>query len=108
MQQIYTLVEKLGTKGDALGKEILNYIAAVGFEMNRNFTAVLEAINKGVAGADSLRDLLEKVLEKQDCTMEYSRRLDSIVFYTRATHVYANQRCSQILDLFLDWLRIEW
>ena len=66
MQQIYTLVEKLGTKGDALGKEILNYIAAVGFEMNRNFTAVLEAINKGVAGADSLRDLLEKVLEKQD------------------------------------------
>ncbi len=66
LQQIYTLVEKLGTKGDALGKEILNYIAAVGFEMNRNFTAVLEAINKGVAGADSLRDLLEKVLEKQD------------------------------------------
>ncbi len=66
LQQIYTLVENLGTKGDALGKEILNYIAAVGFEMNRNFTAVLEAINKGVAGADSLRDLLEKVLEKQD------------------------------------------
>ena len=66
LQQIYTLVEKLGTKGDALGKEILNYIAAVGFEMNRNFTAVLEAINKGVAGADSLRDLLEKILEKQD------------------------------------------
>ena len=66
LQQIYTLVEKLGTKGDALGKEILNYIAAVGFEMNRNFTAVLEAINKGVAGADSLRDLLEKVLDKQD------------------------------------------
>ena len=66
LQQIYALVEKLGTKGDALGKEILNYIAAVGFEMNRNFTAVLEAINKGVAGADSLRDLLEKVLEKQD------------------------------------------
>lgn len=66
LQQIYTLVENLGTKGDALGKEILSYIAAVGFEMNRNFTAVLEAINKGVAGADSLRDLLEKVLEKQD------------------------------------------
>ena len=34
--------------------------------MNRNFTAVLEAINNGVAGTDSLRDLLEKVLEKQD------------------------------------------
>lgn len=66
LAQLNTQVKQNGEDGKKLGNEILNYLGAVGFEMNRNFTAVLEAINKGVAGTDSLRDLLEKVLDKQD------------------------------------------
>ena len=66
LAQLNTQVKQNGEDCKKLGNEILNYLGAVGFEMNRNFTAVLEAINKGVAGTDSLRDLLEKVLDKQD------------------------------------------
>lgn len=66
LNKLYALVEKLGKDGDKLGKEILNYIAAVGFEMNRNFSAILDAINKGAEGSDGIRALLEKVLAKQD------------------------------------------
>ena len=63
--QLTTQVKQNGEDGKKLGKEILDAINKLGVDMNTNFTAVLEAINKGVAGADSLRDLLEKVLEKQ-------------------------------------------
>lgn len=64
--QLTTQVKQNGEDGKKLGKEILDAINKYGVDMNTNFVAVLEAINKGVAGADSLRDLLEKVLEKQD------------------------------------------
>ena len=64
--QLTTQVKQNGEDGKKLGKEILDAINKLGVDMNTNFAAVLEAINKGVAGADSLRDLLEKVLEKQD------------------------------------------
>lgn len=64
--QLTTQVKQNGEDGKKLGKEILDAINKHGVDMNTNFAAVLEAINKGVAGADSLRDLLEKVLEKQD------------------------------------------
>ena len=63
--QLNTQVKQNGEDGKQLGNDILNTLNALGFEMNRNFTAVLEAINKGVAGADSLRDLLEKVIDNQ-------------------------------------------
>ena len=66
LQKINANVVKNGEDGKKLGKEILDAINKYGVDMNTNFVAVLEAINKGVAGADSLRDLLEKVLEKQD------------------------------------------
>lgn len=46
--------------------KILNYIAAVGYDMNINFTAILNAINNGGKGAEEIKALLEKVLEKQD------------------------------------------
>ena len=36
LNNIYNLVETNGTKADDMGKQILNYIAAVGFEMNQN------------------------------------------------------------------------
>ena len=65
LEQLIKLVNKNGSDANALGKEILNYIAAVGFEMNRNFSAVLEAINKGAEGSDGIRALLEKVIKNQ-------------------------------------------
>ena len=49
--------------------KILNYIAAVGYDMNRNFTAILNAINNGGKGTEKIEALLEKVLEKQDQNM---------------------------------------
>ena len=63
-------VKQNGEEGKKLGNEILNYIAAVGFEMNRNFTAILNAINTGNKGTAELKSLLEKVLEKQDQNMD--------------------------------------
>ena len=47
LNKLYTLVEGQGTKADAMGKEILNYIAAVGFEMNRNFGKLIEEVQTG-------------------------------------------------------------
>ena len=49
--------------------KILNYIAAVGYDMNINFTAILNAINNGGKGTEKIEALLEKVLEKQDQNM---------------------------------------
>ena len=68
-------VKQNGDDGKKLGNDILNYLGAVGFEMNRNFTAVLNAINtladKGNSGAaDKIVAMLEKVLEKQDKNTE--------------------------------------
>lgn len=68
-------VKQNGDDGKKLGNDILNYLGAVGFEMNRNFTAVLNAINaladKGSSGAaDKIVAMLEKVLEKQDKNTE--------------------------------------
>ena len=66
VSELKALVEKRGQEGKELGDQILNYIAAVGFEMNRNFSAVLEAINKGAQGSDSIKALLEKIIANQD------------------------------------------
>lgn len=63
-------VKQNGDDGKKLGNDILNYLGAIGFEMNRNFTAVLDAINSGNKGTEQIKDLLEKVLEKQDQNMD--------------------------------------
>lgn len=66
LAELNKLVADGNKQNQELGEKILNYLGSIGFEMNRNFTAVLEAINKGVAGTESLRDLLEKILDNQD------------------------------------------
>lgn len=63
-------VKQNGEDGKKLGNDILNYLGNIGFEMNRNFTAILDAINTGNKGTDELKSLLEKVLEKQDQNMD--------------------------------------
>ena len=62
-------IEQNGEAAKDNTDKILNYIAAVGFEMNRNFTAILNAINNGGKGTEKIEALLEKVLEKQDQNM---------------------------------------
>lgn len=62
-------IEQNGEAAKDNTDKILNYIAAVGYEMNRNFTAILNAINNGGKGTEKIEALLEKVLEKQDQNM---------------------------------------
>ena len=58
LQKLYNLVEKLGKNGDAMGKQILEYIAAVGFEMNGNFSKLIDAVN---ANGNKLSDKLDEI-----------------------------------------------
>lgn len=62
-------IEKNGEAAKDNTDKILNYIAAVGYDMNRNFTAILNAINNGGKGTEKIEALLEKILEKQDQNM---------------------------------------
>ena len=64
-----TLVKNHDEKSEKLGNNILNYLGAIGFDMNKNFTAILGAINTGNNGTNELKSLLEKVLAKQDQNM---------------------------------------
>lgn len=65
-----TLIEKRGDEGKDLGDKILNAITSINADMSKNFSAILEAINKGAQGSDGIRALLEKVLDKQDQNRE--------------------------------------
>ena len=67
--QLNTLVKENNENNQKLGNQIINYLGKLGTDMNKDFTAILNAINKGNAGTDKLQDLLEKVLEKQDQNM---------------------------------------
>ena len=62
-------IEQNGEAAKDNTDKILNYIAAVGYDMNRNFTAILNAINNGGKGTEKIEALLEKILEKQDQNM---------------------------------------
>ena len=67
--QLNTLVKENNENNQKLGNQIINYLGKLDIDMNKDFTAILNAINKGNAGTDKLQDLLEKVLEKQDQNM---------------------------------------
>ncbi len=59
-------IEKFGEEGKTFANKLFNYLGAIGFEMNRNFTAVLNAINSGNKISAELKALIEKAIEKQD------------------------------------------
>ena len=61
------LLENMSSQNEKLQKEILNYIAAVGFEMNGHLNKILEAINNIKTGdGANIEALLEKILAKMD------------------------------------------
>lgn len=66
MQELTKLVSDHNKDSKDLGNKVLQYIAALGFDMNKNFTAILNAINDGNKGTESLKELLEKVLDNQN------------------------------------------
>lgn len=61
------LLENMSSQNEKLQKEILNYIAAVGFEMNGHLNKILEAV-KNIKTGDgaNIEALLEKILAKMD------------------------------------------
>ena len=61
------LLENMSSQNEKLQKEILNYIAAVGFEMNGHLNKILEAV-KNIKTGDgaNVEALLEKILAKMD------------------------------------------
>ena len=99
LQKLYTLVEKLGSKGDAMGKEILNYIAAVGFEMNGNFSKLIDAVNNGNVKLDNITALLQKINANVVKNGEDGKKLgDEILNYIAAVGFEMNGNFSKLLD----------
>ena len=103
---IYNLVENNGNKADAMGKEILNYIAAVGFEMNRNFSKLIEEVQTGNGKLDetniSLSDitsLLNKINANVQKNGEDGKKLgNEILNYLGAVGFEMNKNFSAVLD----------
>ena len=61
------LLENMSSQNEKLQKEILNYIASVGVEMNGYLNKILEAINNIKTGdGANIEALLEKILAKID------------------------------------------
>ena len=99
LQKLYTLVEKLGSKGDAMGKEILNYIAAVGFEMNGNFSKLIDAVNNGNVKLDDITALLQKINANVVKNGENGKKLgDEILNYIAAVGFEMNGNFSKLID----------
>ena len=99
LQKLYTLVEKLGSKGDAMGKEILNYIAAVGFEMNGNFSKLIDAVNNGNVKLDDITALLQKINANVVKNGEDGKKLgDEILNYIAAVGFEMNGNFSKLID----------
>ena len=99
LQKLYTLVEKLGSKGDAMGKEILNYIAAVGFEMNGNFSKLIDAVNNGNVKLDDITALLQKINANVVKNGEDGKKLgDEILNYIAAVGFEMNRNFSTLID----------
>ncbi len=66
LKELNANVKQNGEDGKKLGNQILEYLAKIGLDMNNNFKTVLEVINNGAPGSETIRDLLQKVLDNQD------------------------------------------
>lgn len=61
IKKTLTLLEKIANQNAQFHKEVLNYIAAVGFEMNGQLNKILEAINSGKADVNEIKNLLAQL-----------------------------------------------
>lgn len=98
VKDLNVLIKQLGEDGKELGDKILNYIAAVGFEMNRNFTALIEAVKNGNIKLDqaiSLINDLKVIVENQDSGKEFN---DQILNYIAAVGFEMNRNFSALIN----------
>lgn len=99
LKDLYALVESLGKRGDELGKQILEYIAAVGFEMNRNFTALIAAVKEGKVDLTEITDLLKQLNEKVDTNGKKGEELGKqILNYIAAFGFETNQNFKKVIE----------
>lgn len=98
VKDLNVLIKQLGEDGKELGDKILNYIAAVGFEMNRNFTALIEAVKNGNIKLDqaiSLINDLKVIVENQDGGKEFN---DQVLNYIAAVGFEMNRNFSSLIN----------
>ncbi len=90
-----SLLEKMSKQDVELQKEILNYIAAVGFEMNGHLNKILDAINKGNADLTEIKKtltLLEKIANQN------AQFHDEVLNYIAAVGFEMNGHLNKILE----------
>ncbi len=99
LNKLYTLVEGQGTKADAMGKEILNYIAAVGFEMNRNFGKLIEEVQTGNGKLDYMTELMVALNKQVKQNGEDGKKLgNEILNYLGAVGFEMNRNFTAVLE----------
>ena len=99
LNNVYNLVEKNGNKADAMGKEILNYIAAVGFEMNRNFSKLIEEVQSGQVKLDDVTTLLNDINANIKKNGEDGKKLgNEILNYLGAVGFEMNRNFTAVLE----------
>ena len=99
LNNVYNLVEKNGNKADAMGKEILNYIAAVGFEMNRNFSKLIEEVQSGQVKLDDVTTLLNDINANIKKNGEDGKKLgNEILNYLGAVGFEMNRNFTAVLN----------
>lgn len=99
LTQISDMIKQLGDDGKEMGKEILNYIAAVGFEMNRNFGDLITAVKEGKVGIDEVTKMLEKINANVVKNGEDGKEMgNQILNYLAAIGFEMNGGIGKILD----------
>ncbi len=101
--------DKIDSTNDLLGQmkdqdkelqaEILNYIAAVGFEMNRNFGDLIEAVKNNTVDLSDVKALLESLNQKVDQNTEAGKEnTEAILNYLGAIGFEMVSNMNKILD----------
>ena len=101
--------DKIDSTNDLLGQmkdqdkelqaEILEYIAAVGFEMNRNFGDLIEAVKNNTVDLSDVKALLESLNQKVDQNTEAGKEnTEAILNYLGAIGFEMVSNMNKILD----------
>ncbi len=99
LSKLYESVKQLGEQGDAMGKEVLKYIAAVGFEMNRNFGELIEQIGTDSSKLDNIIALMEKLNTNVEKNGEQGKQMgNEILNYIAAVGFEMNRNFGELID----------
>lgn len=93
------IIKDYGAKGEAFAKDALNYIAAVGFEMNRNFGNLIAEVKAGRVSLDDIKALIaamNKNIEKNGEAAKENN--DKILNYMAAVGYEMNRNFTAVLN----------